>query len=310
MRTLLIGAGQIGRSVAAALAEPPTLVGVPWDRPAEARSAIEGAVERFFSRGDAGPWAVCWSAGKGVVGTPQADFDVELGHLRAALDAVAASPGHLRADGRLVLASSAGGIHAGGGPGAVSEESPPTPVSDYGRAKLRAEELVAGFARATGVPCLLGRISNVYGPDQDLRKAQGFISHLCRAMIRRDAFVLSVPPDTIRDFVYGPDVGRRVAGWLGADRRDQTGTAVVKLLVSGRSTTLHEVIGVVRSVARVPARITTSPLSPPDQPGRTRFRSTALAHLDRAAPTTPLAEGVHHTWQHLLRRSAAGQPAG
>jgi len=306
VRTLLLGAGQIGRSVAAALAQPPSTAPVPWNRPVAARAAVGAAVARFVDEDDGQPWALCWSAGKGVVGTPKAEFDVELGHLEAALDAVATAPGRVRARGRLALASSAGGIHAEAGAGTVTEASSPTPVSEYGRHKLRAEQVVSEFAAVTGVPCLLGRVSNVYGPDQDLRKAQGFISHLCRAMLRRDGFVLQVPPDTIRDFVYGADVGRRMAVWLEGDQREEAGVAVIKLLVSGRSTTLHEVIGVVRSIARVPARITISPLPRlRDQPLRTRFRSTAMRHLDEAAPTTSLAEGVHQTWQHLLRRSAA-----
>ena len=280
MRTLFLGAGQIGRSTAAALVEPPGTVEVPWEDPVAAGAAIEEGVARFLSESDGQPWAVCWSAGKGIVGTPRAAFDVELGHLRRALATVEAAAGPVRAGGRLVLASSAGGLHAGDGAGVVTEASVPTPVSEYGRHKLRQEQLVTGFAAATGVPCLLARISNVYGPGQDMRKPQGFISHMCGAMLRRDGFVLSVPPDTIRDFVFGADVGGRLAAWIDADRTSPPGTAVVKLVVSGRSTTLHEVIAVVRAVVRVPARITIDSLAPGgDQPLRTRFRSTTLAWL-------------------------------
>jgi UDP-glucose 4-epimerase len=175
---------------------------------------------------------------------------------------------------------------------------------------LRQEQAVTELAGATGIPCLLGRISNVYGPNQDLHKPQGFISRLCMAMQRRDGFVLLVPPDTIRDFVFGADVGRWMAAWIEAGE-PRPGEAAVKLIVSGRSTTLHEVIGVVRSIARVPARITISPLGAgPDQPLRTRFRSTTMLGLDRAVPTTPLAEGVHRTWLHLLRCTASASPRG
>lgn len=296
--------------MAAALAEPPIRVPVPWDEPAAARPAIVDAVTHFLDEVNGQQWALCWSAGKGFVGTPTAHLDVELGFLKAALASVAASPEHVRAGGRLALASSAGGIHASDGSGTVTEASPPKPISDYGRHKLRQEQVVTDFAAETGVPCLLGRISNVFGPGQDLRKPQGFISHLCGAMLRRDSVVLTVPPDTIRDFVYSANVGRRMAVWLEADQGELAGRAVVKLLVSGRSTTLHEVINVARSIARVPVRIMISPLPRAgDQPLRTRFRSSAMLELDRAAPTTTLAEGVHRTWVSLLRRTAAaGHP--
>jgi UDP-glucose 4-epimerase len=310
VRTLLVGAGQVGRAVAAGLDEPPTMVAVPWHDPAAARTAITEAVEWFLGRPDAAPWALCWSAGKGYVGAPAAELDVQLGYLRTALDAVAAAPARTLAAGRFALASSAGGIHAQDPGGTVTEASDPTPVSDYGRHMLRQEQAVAELASTTGVPCLLGRISNVFGPGQDLRKPQGFISHLCQAMLRRDGIVLTVPPDTIRDFVYSSDVGRRMAAWIDADERAEAGSATVKLLVSGRSTTLNEVINVARSVARVPVRVTISPTARPgEQPLRTRFRSTTLLDLDQRGPTTSLAEGVHRTWLHLLRRmAAAGRP--
>jgi len=311
VRTLLIGAGQVGQAVAAALAEPPSTVQVPWEEPASARKVIGDAVQRFLHDAEGRRWALCWSAGKGVVGTPAAALELERSYLDAALAAVAATPADVRSHGQLCLASSAGGIHARDRSGAVTEASEPTPVSQYGHHKLRQEQDVRRFAAASGLPCLLGRISNVYGPGQDLRKSQGFISVLCRAMLRRDGFVLTVPPDTIRDFVYGADVGRRMAAWLEAEHRDLAGAAAVKLLVSGRSTTLHEVIAVVRSVARVPARITVSALPRPGhQPLRTVFHSMSLPELDRAAPTTCLAEGVHRTWQHLLHATTVGGTGG
>lgn len=305
METLLVGAGQVGRAVKAALNRPPQVARVPWDDPPAARKAIAATVNGFLDRTEGSPWSVCWSAGKGVIGAPAAALEVELGYLRTALDALAAAPPRARERGRLALASSAGGIHGGAGVETVTEASPPTPVSDYGRQKQAQEALVSGFAAASGMPCLLARISSVYGPGQDLRKAQGFVSHLCAAMLRRDGFVLTVPPDTIRDFVYSADVGRRLAVWLETADVDGRGTTTVKLLVSGRSTTLHEVIQVVRAVARVPSRITVSPLPRPgEQPLRTRFRSTVMPHLDRVAPNTSLAEGVHRTWQHLLQHSS------
>ena len=307
-QTLLVGSGQVGQAVAAALATPPARVTVDWNDPAAARAAIGDAVDAFLREAGGQPWALCWTAGRGIVGTPAADLAVERSYLGAALDAVRAAPVRLRATGRLVLASSAGGLHAGDGSTVVTEASAPTPISAYGHHKLLQEQDVAAFAASTGVVSLIGRISNVYGPGQDLRKPQGFISRLCASMLRREGFVLTVPPDTIRDFVYVTDVGRRVAAWLGRPRaRHEQANPAVKLLVSGHPTTLIDVIGVVRSVARVPVRITTSPLDrSPDQPLRTRFRSTALPELDREVPTTSLVEGVHRTWQDLLRRRATG----
>jgi UDP-glucose 4-epimerase len=46
----------------------------------------------------------------------------------------------------------------------LAEDAPARPVTPYGESKLQAEELVAGWGRATGRPATVLRIGNIYGP--------------------------------------------------------------------------------------------------------------------------------------------------
>jgi len=48
---------------------------------------------------------------------------------------------------------------------------------------------------------MVGRMSNLYGPGQNLKKVQGLISQMCLRVLTRQPLVLYVPLDTIRDYL-------------------------------------------------------------------------------------------------------------
>ena len=118
--------------------------------------------------------------------------------------------------GALFFASSAGGVYAGATGSPFTEETAPVAISPYGHAKLRAEAAVDAFATRTGVPLLVGRLSNLYGPGQDLAKPQGLISQLCRAQLTRQPLSIYVSLDTRRDYLYVDDAAAMVVAGLDA----------------------------------------------------------------------------------------------
>ena len=74
---------------------------------------IEQAATTFLDRTD-GRWLVCWTAGSGVVGTDERLLELERGALAALLRGLGAARAFDPSRGAFVLASSAGGIYAGG----------------------------------------------------------------------------------------------------------------------------------------------------------------------------------------------------
>ena len=311
MRSLVIGGGQLGQALRRALGDEATIVtGVPWANANDASEHLVDAASRFVSSSGSEPWFVCWSAGVGVVGTPESRLAVERHCLDALLAGLSAAHGFDPSLGSFFLASSAGGIYAEGDGATKTEVSRPHPTSDYGRSKIAQDEAVASWAGRHGVRTLIGRISNLYGPRQDIRKAQGFISHLCRAMAHRTMFTLTTPISTIRDFIYTDDVSARVALWanMGATRPP---CAQVKLLVAGRSVTLGRVISMTTAISRTPARVllAASPSSK-EQPASLRFGSLVLPELDRGHPARPLEEGIQSVWTNAMLGLQAERPIG
>ena len=306
--TWVVGAGGLlgHHLVATAQGRVPLFRGpsVPWGVPSQARAVLAEAATALVSEAGGGRWQLVWCAGAGVTGTSRADLDDELAALRACLDALRpAAPD----TGSVFLASSVGGVYAGVGEPPYTEHSRVEPLADYGRAKLEAEEIVRGWVADTGQRALVGRISNLYGPGQNLAKPQGLVSQLCAAHLRRRPQPIWVSLDTRRDYIYAPDCAALVLDCL--DRLNVVGRpheTVVKLLGSQRALSIGAILGELRRVFRSKSTIIlgASPAAAL-QAIDLSMRSVVWTDLDRRE-LTPFPAGVARTLQDLRLRMQEG----
>jgi len=286
---LVVGrGGLLGAAVAARLGQPAGSTGVAWREPSRAVAELEALARSLRASASGAPWWALWCAGTGFVGADPAPLRLETDYLQAFLDAVRPSA----AQGLVFLASSAGAVHAGD-PHPVRESSAPIPISDYGREKLRQEGLVRAWCAATGGRAVIGRLSNLYGPGQNLEKGQGIVSHLVRASLLAQPLTIYVPLDTSRDYLYVADAARLVVATLQrAEQELAPGACAVKLLASGRLTTLASIVAELGRIRKQRPPLVFAPRpATPLQPRVLRFTSEVWPDLD-AAPTTPLAEGL------------------
>ena len=300
--TWIVGSGGLlGGALAGELRRrdtPALTSAVPWGDPARAVQVLRDDARRLLTEAAGGPWRMAWCAGAGVNGTSADEFAGENTLLSNVLDALADGGG----DGRVFHASSAGGVYAGA-PGAPHDEHSTTaPLSDYGRAKLDAEEIVTDFGRRSGTDIVIGRFANLYGPGQNLAKPQGLISHLCRGYLLSAPVSIYVPMDTLRDYVYVTDAAEMVADALS---RPATGVAVTtKIFASGRSVTIGSILGACRSVFRKKPNVVlaTSPLAA-GQARDLRLRSVVWTDLDHRTHL-PLPAGIESTLGAIRRQLA------
>lgn len=253
-------------------------------------------------------WQVAWCAGAGVVGASPAELAMETVALEAlllALERHGPSP-----PGELFLASSAGGVHAGSHGAPFDECSAPAPISPYGRTKLEQERLAAAWATRAGVSLIIGRIANLYGPGQDLTKAQGLISHIARALLRREPVHIYVPLDTQRDYLYSADCAELAAGALRRLRGEAEAhgepVSVTKILASQQAVTVGALLAEFRRLLKRPPRVVlaASPLSR-FQVRDLRLRSLVWPDLDRRQLTT-LPTGMASVLRDLSTRLGRG----
>ncbi len=306
--TWVVGAGGLlGSTLVTTLGRNPGSVmttPIGWSTGTAAADLATG-VDRLIDevRAHQKPWRIAWCAGAGVTGTSLTDLDQEVAVLTGFLDQLTARRDQL-GHGTVFLASSAGGIYAGRSGGApYTEFHAPMPISDYGRAKLACEQAVARYGRRSGSAVLVGRIANLYGPGQNMSKAQGLISHLCRANISRQPISIYVSLDTIRDYLYVEDCAEMIADMLdlGRPATDAAGQVITKVLASQQGTTIAGLIAICRQVFKRPPRVVLgSSATARFQVRDLRLRSVVWPQIDRRA-LTPLPSGVAATLAGTLR---------
>jgi UDP-glucose 4-epimerase len=284
-----------------------------WLDPARLQAEFEQAVAEFGRQAaspGASSWAIAWCAGAGVVATSQVALDAETAAFRGFLSLLGADPNLRGLRGHVMLGSSAGGVYGGSFDCPISEETSPQPISPYGRTKLLQEGILTSWALAQPRPIatLVARVSNVYGTAQRLDKPQGLISHMSRCLIHNAPIHIFVPLDTIRDYIFADDAGRRLANGL---RRLVTESAfeprqVMKIYGSERETSIAGLLGIFRQVVgRSPALVSGLSAVGALQPRRLQFRSRVWAPA--AERPIELFEGVRRVYRHQLACFALGR---
>jgi UDP-glucose 4-epimerase len=273
---------------------------IPWHDPPRAMGELGERVERYSRevKEGGGAWAVLWCAGAGVVGTTAATLAGETAFFERLLDLLGK---HLsEVPGQIVLASSAGGVYGDSPAQPFTEDSLCRPISDYGRNKLRQERLLLDWASdRPRVSSLVARISNLYGPGQNMDKPQGLIAHISRSLLHHTPVHVYVSLDTLRDYVFAWDCAAHLLRCL--DRLGRSpGTHIVKIFSAGETVTIAGIIAAFARIAKGHPRIVCASGSARAlQPVRLQFQSTVWT--DVPAPTrTSLPVGIQRVHQHML----------
>ncbi|HEX3236186.1 MAG TPA: NAD(P)-dependent oxidoreductase [Gemmatimonadales bacterium] len=213
------------------------------------------------------------------------------------------------------------GIYGHRVPGVTREDSPLAPGNVYERTKVAAERMVRELAPPRGLPFVILRPADVYGPrDHRLLKLFGGVS--------RGRFPLFGSGDGRRHMIYVDDVVS--AFFLACERPEALGEALI--LAGPHPCTLRELIELVRretGVARFGIRLPLAPmlalsaavedacrllhLDPPIYRRRMDFfRSDSEFDTSRArrvlgwAPKVELPDGVRRTLEDYRRSGALG----
>jgi UDP-glucose 4-epimerase len=272
-----------------------------WTDPPRLAEELSRAVANFAVavRAEGGAWACLWCAGAGVLSSSAAELEPEWSAWTRLLDLLGE---HLAGPsggmpGSIFLASSAGGLYGGSVGEPLTEHTPPQPLSAYGAHKLRMEGALQawteGFPNVSG---LIGRISSLYGPGQNLHKPQGIISHLSRCLIYRHPVNIYVPLDTRRDYLLADDCAHQVAASLGRLMTERP-RSIVKIFASEGLTSLARIVGIFFRMAKHRPLIVSQPRG--RQPTSMKLRSEVWRNL-KGLRQTDLATGIHLVHEHQL----------
>jgi UDP-glucose 4-epimerase len=281
-----------------------------WQDPDALEQEIPMACRAFSQYVLDRPWQVAWCAGVGAVGSEPFELQQEtlaFTRLLAGMTESLADASNRR--GALFLASSAGALYAGAGPPPFDEYSRVEPLASYGWHKLEQEALARQWSEESEIPLFIGRLSNLYGPGQNLVKGQGLISQICLRMMSRQPLFLYVPLDTIRDYLFARDAGRLVADGLArlqVESQTRSTPIITKILASQQPATVSTVLSQLRLVMRRPVSVTigASP-NTARQPRDLRMTSVVWPEVDQQ-PKTTLSEGIRWVLNDILEWYSRG----
>ena len=150
------------------------------------------------------PGIVCHLAAQASVtvsvGDPQLDCRV---NVIGTLNVLEAARRH---DAPVVFASTGGALYGDGAPLPTPEDFAPRPLSPYGASKLAGEAYVATWARLYGLPNVVLRLGNVYGPRQNPHGEAGVVAIFSGRLLQGERPQLRGGGSPTRDYVYATDV--------------------------------------------------------------------------------------------------------
>ena len=187
---------------------------------------------------------------------------------------------------RLVFVSSGGAVY-GETVRPAKENTLPAPMSYYGVHKLAAE----GHVRVSGLPGVIARPSNVYGPRQAAGLEGAVVATFVRQAQRDGRLTIHGDGSQVRDFVHVRDVTEAL--WLLGQPDSPLGTWNV---AAGRATTIAALAGIVEQVCGGRMARETGPRRPGDV-----TRSTISAARLRTLgwrPRVGLASGIAELLRH------------
>jgi len=313
MRIWVIGHnGLLGSAIVRTALTPVFTIDIQWEDSTLTRNALREAFEQFVAWAGAEPWAICWAAGTAVPATNPAEFAAQEAVLldfarfiAGQCAALAATPGAtLGAHGVFWFASSAS-IYGTSRDIVWSEFDTPHPVGPYPESKYRLEtELAKIFSAPTSPSLVIGRITTLYGPGQNLAKPQGLITKMCYEAITRGSVTLSVPLETLRDYLYVDDAGNQIHASINSAFRQQKHHQI-DIIANGTPTSVAELVRLIPGVTH--RRVHVLQLPPSANSVHATVLLAASHNPDLAAlPRVSLIDGVQRVVADIRQRTLAG----
>lgn len=295
----VIGRGLLGSAIVRSRADATFRARIDWSSGDRTDRSLAAGLDEFLKAAEGRDWEIYWSAGRAVTSTPREIVMSEARVYRRFLELTA---DRAPADGRgaIFLASSVGGAYAGSPAPPYTESTVPVPLSSYGEAKLDMEDALREVVASTGRRGFIARVTNIYGPGQDMAKGQGLISVIVDSFVTGRPISVYVSLDTLRDYIYVDDCAAVISAGMSRVGSSPAGTTVTKIVGSMRALSIGALLGEITRMRRKPAPLILGQGNSAGQALDLRVTSTVWTDLDALVSTT-LPEGLGILYQSQLR---------
>ena len=189
----------------------------------------------------------------------------------------------------VVFASTGGALYGNGAPLPTPEMFIPAPLSPYGASKLAGEGYVATWGRLYGIPNVVLRLGNIYGPRQNPHGEAGVVAIFSERLLRGEKVTVYGHGEPTRDYVHVADVAR---AFVVAAERKRPGTYNVG---TGRETSVRDLLGLLSEAAGATVEVDLQPLRPGELERSSLDPSLIEQELGWRAEV-PLEQGLRETF--------------
>jgi UDP-glucose 4-epimerase len=190
---------------------------------------------------------------------------------------------------RFVYASTGGAIYGEPKVLPATEETPVLPLAPYGISKHVVEHYLYTYRLLYGLPYVVLRYGNVYGPRQSSKGEAGVVAIFCEQMLRKTTPTIYGDGTKTRDYVEVTDLVRANVRALSA------GDGEIFNIATGIATTDYEVFTAVREALGI------APFEPKHAPKRPGEVDHIVLSVDKARaklgwqPQVELRQGIKRT---------------
>ena len=201
-----------------------------------------------------------------------------------------------------VMVSSGGTVYGNAQYLPLDEAHPTNPMSPYGITKLALEKYAILYHHLQGVPSIVVRPGNPFGPKQLGNLGQGFIGAAIYASLRRNPVIIFGERGTIRDYVFVEDLAEGLLAVLDSGEVGETyniGTGV------GHDN--RAVLDVLSNLVRndgYSVEVEVRPLRPFDVAANV-LSPARLTFISGWRPKIDFADGMRRTWEWALAEGSA-----
>jgi UDP-glucose 4-epimerase len=245
-----------------------------------------GRVEQVIS--EFRPSIVCHLAAQASVTvsvkTPDRDLDV---NVRGTFNVCESAQ---RAGAPVVFASTGGALYGDDVPLPTPEDVPARPLSPYGSSKLAGEAYVGTWGRLHGIPNVVLRLGNVYGPRQSPHGEAGVVAIFSDRLRSGEQPTVYGEGKPTRDYIHVADVAR---AFLAAATAGRPGTYNVGWAAE---TSVSELLDALQRIAGTSIEPRMEPLRPGEL-NRSALDSSRIESELGWRPQVPLDHGLAETYE-------------
>jgi len=197
---------------------------------------------------------------------------------------------------RVLFVSSGGTVYGPTAHQPTPESSQTQPISPYGITKLTIEKYAFMFHRTRGLPALVVRPSNAYGPGQVPFTDQGFVATAIGSILRRQPVPVFGGGGTVRDYLYAEDLAAGILAVLESGQPGEaynlgTGMGLSNLQVLEALAPIAHSRGLEVAIDQRPARGFDVSVNVLD--------ITKVTQTTGWRPLMPFEEGLERTWEAI-----------